>query len=125
MKTLLLALASLTLLAGCAGNDDVNEAKVASLEYEGNESGTHEDSVDCDKDARLAGTGNVDDGTLEVTVTDGSGAMQFEKTYNAGVEADGERMSGASGQWTLTVTRAGDDLVGDGFNGQYTFTLTC
>lgn len=124
MKTLLLLLASATLLAGCAG--DGGTQSVASLDFEGTDSGSHSDTAqDCDDDGTLVGTGNIEDGMIEVTVTDGSGAQQFSRTYDAGVDTEGERLNGASGDWELTVMRSGDDLLGDPFNGQYSFTLTC
>lgn len=129
MRQIVALLALTALLAGCAGDDadglDAVDNEAASLEFEGRDSGNHSDSAECDEDATLTGTGNIEDGTIQVTVTDGSGAMKFEKTYDGGVDAEGERMEGASGEWTLTVTRAGDDLLGDEFHGQYAFTLTC
>lgn len=124
MRTLLILLAAAALLAGCA-DDSGLDADGASLEFEGRGSGSHEDSADCDDDATLAGSGNVEDGSIEVTVTDGSGAVKFEESFDGGIESEAERMQGASGDWTLSIVRAGDDLIGDEFNGQYAFTLTC
>lgn len=123
MKTLLL-LSVAALLAGCAQN--AGTQSIATLDFEGSDSGTHSDTArDCDDDGTLVGSGNVQDGSIEVTVTDGSGAQQFSRSYDSGVDVEGERLSGASGDWELTVTRSGDDLIGDPFNGQYSFTLTC
>lgn len=124
MRTILILLGAAALLAGCADDSGV-DASGASLDFDGRGSGSHEDSAKCDEDASLAGSGNIEDGSLEVTVTDGSGTVRFEETFDGGVEADAERMEGASGDWTLSIVRSGDDLVGDEFNGQYTFTLTC
>lgn len=126
-KTLLAALALAALLAGCAGDGGVQsvDRETANVEFEGRDSGEHSDSAECDDDATLAGSGNIEDGNIQVTVTDGSGATRYQETYDGGVETDGERMEGASGSWTLTVVRSGDDVLGDEFNGQYAFTLTC
>lgn len=123
MRILLLALSSLALLAGCADNASAHGA--ASLDFNGTGMGTHDDSAECDDDGTVTGTGNVDDGTLHVTVTDGDGKVQFDETYDGGVDASAEHMDGASGTWTLTATRVGDDLLGDEFKGQYEFTLAC
>ena len=124
MRTPLILLALAALLAGCADDADL-DSEAATLDFEGQDSGTHSDTAECDEDATLAGTGTIEDGSIEVTVMDGSGTEQFSKTYDGGVDAEGERMEGSSGSWTLTVVRSGDDLVGDEFNGQYSFTLTC
>lgn len=130
-KTLLATLVVAALLAGCADDGDVQDLPDdarkdgASLEFEGRDSGEHSDTAECDDDATLTGSGNIEDGNIQVTVTDGSGDTKFSETYDGGVEAEGERMDGASGTWTLRVVRAGDDLLGDEFNGQYAFTLAC
>lgn len=124
MRLILATLALAALLAGCA-NDAGVDADAAHLEFEGQDSGSHSDTADCDDDATLTGTGNIEDGTIEVSVTDGSGSSQFRRTYDSGVDVEGERFDGASGEWRLTVMRAGDDLVGDQFSGQYAFTLAC
>lgn len=121
MRNTLLFAALAMLLAGCtAGTGDVTE-----LSHEGVGSGNHEEKADCDDSGTLGGTGNVEDGTLVVTVTDGSGDEVFSRTFDGGIDVEGERLEGASGEWTLSATRSGDDLVGDEFNGQYTFGLTC
>jgi hypothetical protein len=117
----ILAAGLVLLLAGCtAGTGDLTE-----LSYEGRDSGSHQERADCDDSATLAGTGNVEDGTLTVRVTDGSGEEAFSRSFDGGIDLEGERLQGASGTWTMTATRSGDDLVGDEFNGQYTFGLTC
>lgn len=125
MRTVLILLGAAALLAGCADDADV-DAGGASLEFNGEDSGTHSDTAEgCDDGGTLTGSGNIDDGSIQVTVTDGSGDEVFSRTYDDGVEAEGERLQGASGDWRLTVARSGDDLVGDPFRGQYAFTLAC
>lgn len=121
MRKLLAGLGLLALLAGCVG--DSGEA--AKLSFEGGDSGTHDDSAKCDDDATLVGTGSIDDGTVTVTVTDGSGDEKFTREFDAGIDLSGERLEGSSGTWTLSATRMADDLVGDGFQGSYTFNLSC
>lgn len=120
MKTLLAGLA-LLLLAGCVGDS----GGAAKLSFEGSDSGSHDDTVKCDDDATLVGTGTIDDGSVTVRVTDGSGAEKFSRTFDEDVDVTGEGLDGASGTWTLSATRAGDDLLGDPFNGSYTFNLSC
>lgn len=125
MRMVLILLGAAALLAGCADDADV-DAGGASLEFNGEDSGTHSDTAEgCDDEGTLAGSGNIDDGSILVTVTDGSGDEVFSKTYDGGIDGEGERLQGASGDWKLTVARSGDDLVGDPFRGRYTFTLTC
>lgn len=121
MRKLLAGLGLVALLAGCVG--DSGEA--AKLSFDGSDSGTHDDSAECDDDATLVGTGTVDDGTLTITVSDGSGTETFSREFDAGIDLSGERLDGSSGTWTLTATRMPDDLVGDGFQGTYTFNLSC
>jgi hypothetical protein len=119
----LLALAALA-LAGCAG--DSGEA--AKLTYEGNDIGAHDESADCDDDATLVADGNVDQGQVEITVTDGDGDEVFSETFSEGegMEMEGEMLEGASGEWTLAAVRMNDALVdSEGFDGEYTVRLTC
>lgn len=124
-RLLLLSACLAALLAGCADDSSTNSHGSASLSYNGNEVGSHDDSADCDDDGTLVGTGSIDDGSIHVTVTDGKGAEQFSETYDGDLDGDAEHMDGGSGEWTLTVTRTGDALVGGDFDGSYTFTLTC
>jgi hypothetical protein len=109
------------LLAGCTAG----AGEALELSYEGTDSGTHDDSAECDDDATLVGTGNVEDGQVVLTVSDGSGDDVFTRTFDGGIDLEGEQLDGASGTWTVTAVRGGDDLVGDEFNGQYTFGLAC
>ena len=124
-RLLLLSACLAALLAGCADDSDAQSHGTASVSYDGNDAGTEDDSVDCDDDATLAGTGSVDEGSIHVTVTDGNGAEQYSETFDGDVDADAERMDGGEGEWTLTVVRTGDALIGGDFDGSYTFTLTC
>ncbi len=124
-RTLVLFASLAALLAGCAGDSGTQSHGSASLSYKGTDPGTDHDSADCDDDASLVGTGSIDEGTLHVTVTDGKGAEQFSHDYDGDLTGDAEHMSGSDGEWTLTVVRSGDALIGGDFDGSYTFTLTC
>lgn len=123
MQRILLALALLPLaLAGCAGDS----GEGAKLSFDGEDSGTHsEDANGCDDDATLTGSGNIEDGSVMVTVTDGGGDEVFSEEYSGDIEVEAERLTGASGDWTLTAVRAGDDVIGDSFTGEYVFNLSC
>lgn len=124
-RTLLLLALLATALSGCAGDSGTQSHDVATVSYDGNEPGSEDDSGDCDDDATLVGTGSIDDGSITVTVTDGNGAEQYSETFDGDVDADAERMDGASGEWTLSVTRLGDSLIGGDFDGSFSFTLSC
>ena len=121
MRKILASLALVAFLAGCVGDS----GGAAKLSYEGGDSGTHDDEAKCDDDATLVGTGTIDDGTVSVTVTDGSGAEKFSRTFDAGIDLSGERLEGDDGTWTLSAMRMPDELLGDGFQGSYTFNLSC
>lgn len=113
-------------LAGCA--QDVPEelqAPDARLEFDGSGSGEHDQRSGCDQDARLDAEGQIHDGSLRLTVTDGSGNQVFDQEFEGAVDLDGRQVSGASGDWTIAAERRGDDLVGDEFNGRYDVRLTC
>lgn len=120
------ALAASFGLAGCA-QDVPDELQVpdARLEFDGSGSGEHEERTACDQDGRLDANGRVTDGSLLVTVTDGSGNRLFEQEFTGDVDLDGRQLSGASGDWTIHGERQGDDLVGDDFSGRYDVRLTC
>ena len=117
-----LAGAAMLALAGCAGNALTAEAK---LNYDGNENGSHSDKADCDADGSLAASGQVRDGSVRVTVTDGEGNQVYSESFDGAIDVSGARLDGDSGTWTLRAVRSGDDLVGDQFSGDYDFYLDC
>lgn len=116
--TLLLAI----LVAGCMGSGELGGT---TLSYDGTESGTHKETKGCDEDGRVTGSGNVEDGQLHVKVMDGSGDELWSKTFDGNVDFDSTALSGASGEWSISAERTGNDLAGDEFNGEYTFNLSC
>ena len=121
----LLALVAL-LASGCAS--DGGGAKVASvnLDYDGAGSGDHEEQLTCDPDGQVTGSGNVEDGRLQILVKDGEGNTVYDETYTDGdFDFDSESVDGNEGRWTLRAERMPNDLVGDDFRGSYSFTLTC
>lgn len=119
----LLVTATMT-LAGCAGGGGTLGSD-ASLTFDGSGSGTHSEEVDCNDDGTLTGDGNVSDGQLQVTVTDGSGDEVFSQTFEGEFTLEPKTMNGASGTWEVQGERSGDDLAGDEFQGEYTFRLDC
>lgn len=123
MARMLIGLASLAfLLSGCAGDS----GGAAKLDFEGEDTGTHTEKADgCDDDGTLTGSGHIDDGVLTVTVMDGSGKELFSRDYEGEVNLAAERLTGSSGDWTLSAVRMGDDVVGDEFKGEYAFNLSC
>ncbi len=117
----LLAAAILALLAGCVGDSGGS----AKLSYEGNNISSHHDSAKCDKDGHLLGSGSIDDGSVRVTVTTDDGE-RFGRDFTGDFTLASQELTGQSGTWTLTATRLGDSNLGlSGFDGSYSFTLTC
>jgi hypothetical protein len=110
-----------SLLAGCVGDSGEN----ARLHYKGDGVGTDEDSAKCDSDGTLSSTGDVESGQVEITVTDGDGKGIYAKTFDGGMNVDGEALDGAKGEWTLRATRTSDTILGGGFNGSYSVLMTC
>ena len=84
--------------AGCMGNGSDLGVEGASVKYEGQESGEHEDKAKCDEDGRVTGSGKVEDGTLTVTLTDGSGDEIWTKEYKGDIDFGSESVNGASGE---------------------------
>lgn len=124
MRLLLLSTILALLVAGCMGNGDLR-SDGATLSYDGEQSGAHQETADCDEDGRITGSGNVEDGTVSVTVTDGGGEELWSKSFDGAVDFDSASLSGASGTWTIKAERGGNDLAGDEFNGEYTFNISC
>lgn len=119
--TLLLAwLLPVAVLAGCVGDSGEN----AKLNYDGSGLGSHNDSSDCDSDGTLTVSGTIEDGQVEVVVTDGNGEEIYSEELEDELDVDGEALDGAEGDWSLTATRLPDALLG-GFNGSYSILMTC
>lgn len=115
-----LVVTSALLLAGCAGL-----TAEASIDYDGDQNGSHSDRADCDADGSITGSGDVTDGSVQVTVTDSEGNAVFTRTFSGPFELDKTSLDGHSGTWTLEADRSGDDLAGDEFHGEYEFHLDC
>lgn len=121
MKTLLLALASAALLAGCIGDSGGS----AHLSYEGDEIGSHDETQKCDSDGHLLGSGSIDAGSVRVTVTTDDGE-RFGRDFTGDFTLASEELNGQSGTWRLSAVRVGGDNLGlSGFAGRYDFTMTC
>lgn len=117
----ILLVGALALLAGCVG-DSGGSAKVS---YEGTDIGTHDDTSECDDDGHLLGSGSIERGTVHVSITTDIGegyAGDFTGDFNLA----SQQLTGDPGDWTLTATRSGGETLGlTGFDGSYSFTMTC
>lgn len=114
-------LALLILLAGCIGDSGGS----ARLSYEGTGTGTHDEGEDCDKDGHLLGSGSIRSGSVHVTVTTDDGE-RYGSDFTGDFTLASQELTGQSGTWTLRATRLGDSNLGlSGFDGSYSFTMTC
>lgn len=122
MRAPLLALAALAVLAaGCVGDS----GGAAKLSYDGNGTGSHDDSAKCDKDGHLLGSGDIRSGSVRVTVTTDDGE-RYGRDFTGQFTLASQELTGQSGTWRLTATRVGDSNLGlSGFEGEYSFTMTC
>jgi hypothetical protein len=118
--TPLLAATAFVALSGCAGL-----GSESTLKYDGAANGAHSDTVQCDDEGRIKGSGNVPDGAVLVTLADADGKQLFQQTFKGGFMLPEETVSGASGSWSFDARRSGDDLVGDSFSGDYAFYVNC
>ena len=105
-------------MAGCMDDGD-EQASEASVSFDDAGDGAHDDSTQCTDGASLYGGGLVDDGQVQVTVTDGEGDQVFSGSYDDAVDLEAENLEGADGTWKVTAQRDG------GFSGDYLFTLLC
>jgi hypothetical protein len=112
--------AALVLLAACT-----TTGGPVSLSYDGNQTGSHQASRSCDANGTLVGSGKVESGQVEIRAKDGSDNELFRHTYDGTFDFSGQTLNGASGTWTIEATRSGSGVLSGGFQGHYTFTLTC
>lgn len=118
---ILAPLALLVLLAGCIGDSGGS----ARISYEGTGTGTHDKREDCDKDGHLLGSGSIRSGSVRVTVTTDDGE-RYGREFSGDFTLASQQLTGQSGTWTLRATRVGDSNLGlSGFDGSYSFTMTC
>lgn len=118
---ILLACAALAFLGGCIGDSGGS----AKLSYDGNDIGSHDDSETCDKEGHLLGSGSIERGSVRVTVTTDDGE-RYGATFTGDFTLASQELTGQSGHWTLSATRIGGTNLGlTGFEGSYSFTMTC
>ena len=118
---ILLACTAVAFLAGCIGDSGGS----AELSYDGNEVGAHDESEKCDKEGHLLGSGSIQRGSVHVTVTTDDGE-RYGDTFTGDFTLASRELTGQSGTWTLTATRVGSTTLGlSGFDGSYSFTMTC
>ncbi len=122
--TFALLLASAMALSGCMGVGTGITAD-ASLEYDGASNGSHSETTDCGDSGTLSGSGNVPDGTVQITLTDGNDGQLFQQSYDGDFTLESQEFTGDSGTWKIDAQRSGDDLAGDEFRGDYGFHLDC
>jgi hypothetical protein len=121
VRLLLVAISGLALLAGCIGDTGGS----AKLSYKGNDIGSHDDSEKCDKDGHLIGSGSIERGSVRVTVTTDDGE-RYGDDFTGDFTLASQELTGQSGTWTLRATRIGGTNLGlTGFDGSYSFTMTC
>lgn len=111
--------------AGCIGKDNQIETKAFNLAYDGSQSGNHESIGTCDSEGTLTGHGSIQDGNVRIQVRDGSGNTRFDKTFTEDFTIETQHTTGASGNWKISGERAGNDLLGDQFKGNYSITARC
>ena len=121
MIRIVLVVAAVVLLAGCTGDSGGS----AKLSYNGTGIGSHDDSSKCDKDGHLFGSGTIERGSVHVTVTTDDGE-HYSDSFTGDFSLASQELTGQSGRWTLTATRVGSSNLGlSGFDGEYSFTMTC
>lgn len=112
-------------IAGCTIRDGEVKGGATTLDFNGEGSGDHEKSLDCAGSGRLTGTGDIEDGQVDITIRGEDGDVVFEETYDQSFDFDSRSVDGSNTKWTLRAVRGGDDLIGDEFRGRYSFSLTC
>ena len=121
MRILLACAAMTVLLGGCVGDSGGS----AKLSYDGTDIGTHSDSSECDKEGHLLGSGSIDRCSVHVSVSTDDGTW-YTGEFTGDFNLASQELTGQSGDWTLTATRMGGTTLGlTGFDGSYSFTLTC
>lgn len=112
----------LSALSGCIGDS----GGAASVSFDGTGNGTHDDTTKCDSDGTLVSSGQVDEGQVDIRVTDGDGRTVFSQQFDGGANLNAQPLDGASGTWTIRATRSSDTILVDSpFSGDYAFRLSC
>ena len=120
------------LLSGCsASNGPGGQSARAdgSLAYNGSATGSDSDDFECDGTGSIHIGANLGSGKISVRLRDGAGTTAYQQTVESpGQDAESSPVSGAAGQWTLTVTRstsAGLYNPYPSFSGQYGVHVDC
>jgi hypothetical protein len=116
----IIAAALFLTLAGCA-----ESGADGSLTYDGSANGSHDQSITCDNQGTIEGSGDVTVGQIRVTLTDSNGATLLDQTYNDRFTLAETTVSGSSGTWSLSAVRSSASLTGDSFSGNYEFHVNC
>ncbi len=102
------------LMAGCTASGGS-----AAVAFQGAGASDRTATTDCDDTGSVA-VGTQGAGSVTVTVTDGKGAVVFERTFQGGgQEGRVDDIKGEPGEWMLRARSA------SGFSGQYGITLSC
>ncbi len=117
-KSLVLLLASVvmtTAMSGCFDNSVVIAGQGGDFG-----SGSKSKSLECLDGHGTVTMGVQGGGSITVKVTDGDGSTIFSESFSGGgQEGQAQKLSGAVGTWTLSVSTNG------AFGGQYSVTLSC
>lgn len=126
--TMKLALSATVMLIvafpGCVGFGG-NGGASAALTFDGDSSGQHSQTAECDDQGTIDGSGNVADGEVTITLRDASDKRLFQQTFEGDFELKEKTVSGTAGDWDIHAQRAGNDVVGDAFAGSYEFFVNC
>lgn len=110
--------------SGCIGSGD-DEGGNAALTFDGDGAGQHSQTAECDDQGTIAGSGNILDGEVTITLRDASETRLFQQTFEGEFELTEKTISGTAGDWDLHAQRRGNDVVGDAYAGSYEFFVNC
>lgn len=129
MKLLLTTALLLALgLAGCANDSGGQTAQYeGALAYNGTSAGSHTETADCGSKGTFHWSVNLAFGSVEVSLRDANGATIFSDSMSGTSQtAYSKSVSGAPGEWTLTVARKANSQYGQSsWSGQYAAYLDC
>lgn len=111
-------------LPGCFEEVETLGAE-ADLNFRGQGNGAHSESAECGDRIEVSGSGTIEDGVLELRLSDGEGTQIFSQEFSESFTLSKRAFTGHAGTWKIEATRGGNDLAGDEFNGDYSITLNC
>ncbi len=128
MRFKVVLLASVLMAVAFAGCANISCGNCVNIAFQGQGSGSDSKSLECGTSGSIA-HGVQGQGSVTVRVTDGEGKEIYSRSFDGqGQGGETDKISGAAGTWTLTVTRGGSSSFGGfggGFQGQYGITMAC